>query len=262
MQKLNLDEECKEISTDEEGFWRRQLQPEPTYTQRRFDWLFGVILPAVCFFFDPIVFRGDVWGAAMFGAYKPFAYILGFSSIMAMTAWLMWGAKLKWLNPFLAGLFAVGGVVSLAVGIVIFPISLLGLIVLIGALGFTPLFSAVVYLRNSSRAFGAAKPFLNKKLIIYSFAISMLFSAVIPFVTYAEAEKSMNGLKYGDEETIRYQMAKLRYMAPLINFDLLAVDYHRSTDEARTTPRMKAIAEFYKEMTGNNMDESSWVLMD
>ncbi len=137
------------------GFWKRQFETPANSKQKTYDWIFGVFLPVICFAFDPIVFKGGIGGAAMFANYKPFAYLLSFACIMAMAAWLIWGEKLKWLNGFLAGLFFLGGVISLGVGIVLFPFSFVGLIILIGALGFTPLLTAVIYLRNAFRALDA-----------------------------------------------------------------------------------------------------------
>src|SRR5215207_8680051 len=52
------------------GFWERQFQPEPTMSQRRFDWAYGVIIPLICVAADPIVFRHQ----GMLSAYQPFAY--------------------------------------------------------------------------------------------------------------------------------------------------------------------------------------------
>ncbi len=183
MQQLGLNENI-EIET-EKGFWKRQFQTQSTRAQRKFDWLFGVILPVICFAFDPIVFTNQTF----LGNYKTFGYVLSFVSIMAMAAWLIWGAKLKWLNAILAGLFIVGSVVSLGIGIIIFPISLLGLIILIGALGFTPLFTSIVFLRNSVRAFRAAKPFLERKTLVYSFSLAALLTAVIPPIANVEINK-------------------------------------------------------------------------
>jgi hypothetical protein len=175
MESLKLNEEKIEV---EKGFWRRQFQPAATLAQTKFDWTFGVVLPVVCFVFDPVVFEGG----SVLAAFKLSAYVLSFVSVMAMAAWLIWGAKLKWLNAFLAGLFAVGSVISLIIGVLIAPISLIGLIVLIGILGFTPLFTSIVYLRNATRAFQTAKPFLEKKVLVYSFALAALVSAVVPYV--------------------------------------------------------------------------------
>ena len=187
MQELELINELSEELTPESntGFWKRQFQRQSTKAQRKFDWLFGVILPVVCFTFDPIVFTNETY----LGDYKSFGYIFSFVSVMAMSAWLIWGAKLKGFNAILAGLFSVGSVVAFGIGIIIFPISLLGLIILIGALGFTPLFTTVVFLRNSVRAFQAAKPFLEKKILIYAFSLAALFSAVVPSVINVEIHK-------------------------------------------------------------------------
>ena len=183
MQQLGLNENIE--TETEKGFWKRQFQTQSTRAQRKFDWLFGVILPVICFAFDPIVFTNQTF----LGNYKTFGYVLSFVSIMAMAAWLIWGAKLKWLNAILAGLFIVGSVVSLGIGIIIFPISLLGLIILIGALGFTPLFTSIVFLRNSVRAFRAAKPFLERKTLVYSFSLAALLTAVIPPIANVEINK-------------------------------------------------------------------------
>lgn len=191
MTKLSLDAinfdtlSSEEMNESPKGFWRRQFQKKATAKQIKFDWFFGVFLPVICFVFDPIIFEDKDF----LGNYKAFAYLLSFVSVMAMSAWLIWGEKLKWLNAFLAGLFIVGSFISFGIGIIIFPISLIGLIVLIGALGFTPLFSAIVFLRNSIRAYRAAKPFLEKKILVYSFLLSALFTAVIPSVINVEVNK-------------------------------------------------------------------------
>ena len=252
----------EEKTAPQKRFWRRQFQTESTNSQKKFDWIFGVVLPVICFVFDPIVFKGDGWGAAYLGTYKPFAYLLSFVSVMAMSAWLIWGEKLKWLNTFLAGLFIVGGIVSLGISIILLPISLLGLFVIIGALGFTPVFSAVVYLRNSLRAYQAAKPFLEKSVVVYSFALSALFSAVVPSVINAEINRVLENVIKGDARTVRAEIQNLKYIAPLINFDALALHYHRSATEERETEKMKAIAAIYKEMTGEDLERKARVLMD
>lgn len=233
MQELRLNEEIVEIEPIK-GFWRRQFQKDSTVSQKRFDWAFGVVLPIVCFAFDPIVFKG---GAAELGFAKPFAYILSFSLIMATSAWLIWGEKLKWLNAFLAGLFAVGAGISLIIGISLLPLSLIGLIIVIGILGFTPLFTALVYLRSAIRAFHSAKPFLEKRVLRYSFVLAAIFSFVIPYVINVEIKKSMVAMLNGDAQTIRSNAQKLKYVAPITNFDLLEskcnYDNRFSNDEIR-----------------------------
>jgi hypothetical protein len=168
----NIDESSDELSTAEAEapetlenyekppagnpkFWRRQFGNVVTAKQRKFDWVMGVILPMVCFYFDPGVFRdwnSEYPSRALLGAYQLPAYVLAWAAIMAQSAWLLWG---DWLGSFriLIGLIlGTAAVVSLVIGVVLLPFSLLGTIVLIGLLGFTPLFSAIVYGRNAVRA--------------------------------------------------------------------------------------------------------------
>lgn len=219
MQQLRLNEEITEIEPDR-GFWRRQFQKNSTDSQKRFDWTFGVVLPIICFVFDPTVFKGSVLGGtAELGFAKPFAYILSFSLIMAMSAWMIWGEKLKWLNAFLAGLFTVGAGISFIIGVILSPLSLLGLIIFIGILGFTPLFTAFVYFRSAFRAFQSAKPFLEKSVLRYSFVLAAIFSFVVPYVINVEIKKSMHAMLNGDAQTIRATARNLKYVAPLTNFD-------------------------------------------
>lgn len=164
------------------GFWRRQFQPKVTRGQKKFDWAFGVLLPVTCIFFDPIVFGAD-YGDGLLSAYKPFAYLLSYSAIMATIGWLLWGKRLKWIGAAVSGLFVVSFVASLAIGIVLLPFSLLGLaFFFIGALGFTPLFSAFVFLRNGFRSLSAAEHFLDRGSANRIFALSAMASALIPYL--------------------------------------------------------------------------------
>ena len=197
MQKLELDNEIEYTEEPEvedrsrtSGFWRRQFQMSVTLGQTRFDWLFGVILPVFCVFADPIVFRTWLRGEeeGLLSMFMPFAYVLSFTSIMAMMAWLLWGKKLRELNAILAGLFIFGGFVSLGVGIILSPFSLIGLVFLIGIFGFVPFFSSFVYFRNGVRSFRQAGAIMEKRVLIGAFVLSGVFSAVIPWAVNVEVD--------------------------------------------------------------------------
>ena len=64
MQQLKLNEDEIETIEPRKPFWRRQFQIESTTGQKKFDWIFGVIMPVICFVFDPIVFKGNGFGAS------------------------------------------------------------------------------------------------------------------------------------------------------------------------------------------------------
>lgn len=177
------------------GFWRRQFQAEPTRMQRGFDWAFGVVMPVICFAFDPFVFKdGPRNGVA--GEYMPFAYTLAFASIISMIVWLGWGKHLRFANAIFGGLFAVGGLVSLLVGLALLPISLLGLLFLIGVLGFTPLFTSVIYFRNSYRAFLSAEETIPQSLAYHTFFLVGLLSFVIPYLINVNMGTWINPLQF------------------------------------------------------------------
>jgi len=142
-------------SDTDRGFWQRQTSAVVTPKQKLFDWSFGVIMPAACFFFDPFVFRAD-GGGALLAKYQLSAYLISGLAIMATVTWLLWGSKLGEFNSFLSGLFAISGFIALMIGIVLFPFSVIGMLFLVGFLGFTPLLTSYVLFRNAIRAYGAS----------------------------------------------------------------------------------------------------------
>ena len=184
------------------------------------------------------------------GEYKPFAYLLSFVSIVLMMLFLLYGRKLKWFNAALAGLFVVGAAVSTLVGIVILPFSLLGLVVLIGFLGFTPLFAAFVYFRNAIRAIGYAELAVNDVLLFNLLAVSAILSFVLPYVFYSNVEAALREMEGGNPAIVREHREKLRYVAPFVNVDRLALKSCGETTESRTEIRNAVY-----ELSGMNADE-------
>lgn len=188
MQYLKLNEDIENDSLTDIGKTapmsrRGQFHLEPTRTQQKFDWAFGVGLPLVCVAADPIVFSSwDEFGKPLLGEYKTFAYVLSIISIMSMSAWLLWGQRLGDLRPYLGGLFLAGSVTSLIVGVILLPFSLIGLVMAIGLLGFTPLFSGFVYLRNGIRAIAGSKMDMPPAVVYRAVILAALFSLIVPYV--------------------------------------------------------------------------------
>jgi hypothetical protein len=169
----------------EPRFWRRQFGRVQTPRQIKFDWLFGVFLPAACIFFDPIVFRGWSSEGGILAAYQTFAYLLSGVSIMGLAAWLLWSERLKWLAAPLAGVFFAASAVSGLIGLVLFPFSLLGTIVIVGLLGFTPLFTFITFLRNGRRAMDSAMGLDGAEVLGYVAFLSAGVALVLPWLMNA-----------------------------------------------------------------------------
>ena len=163
------------------AFWKRQFLQTPTKKQTRFDWAYGVGIPLLCAAADPIVFTQD----GILGEYKVFAHMLSATSIMAMAAWLLWGQRLGWLAAPLGGLFIAGSFVSFVVGVLLLPYSFFGMFFMIGFLGFTPLFSGLVYLRNGLRALNASSAHLDENSVWRAAVLTAMLALVIPYVANA-----------------------------------------------------------------------------
>lgn len=238
------------------GFWARQFQNQPTEKQKVFDCIFGIILPTACFLLDPIVFRSFSFDGSggKFESYKAFAYILAFVSILSLTAWLAFGKQLKWLNALFGGLFVTGGIIALTIGVLIFPLSLLGIFFVIGILGFTPFFSAIVYLRNGLRAAEAAKTFLGGKISAYAFYLSVVFTLVVPFSINAHIKRLTEEMLTADASTIRANGAKLNYVAPFVDKRILQRGYLIRKSKAESREETKALIEVYARLTGENLE--------
>lgn len=253
-QTLNLKvttDENLETKKTEIGFWKRQFQVEPTKKQRIFDWMFGVVLPVICFVADPILFKGYGLGkGAIMGSVKPFAYLLSFTLVMILSANLIWNERLKWIKPFLSGLFVIGAIISFGIGIILLPLSLIGLAFVIGILGFTPLFSGFVYLRNSIQCFNSAKSVFKKSSLIGGFILSAVLSFTIPMLVNIEIQKSLNAMKNGDVKTIIDSENRLKFVSPLVNFDELGGLYCGSPD----SDEHQSLARVYEKYTGESIE--------
>jgi hypothetical protein len=238
-----------ELST-KNGFWRRQFQLESTPKQKIFDWAFGIVLPVICCLFDPIVFKGAFsHNGALLGSFKPFVYLLSFVSIVLMMLFLLFGSKLKWFNAVLAGFFTIVSTISLTIGVVLFPLSLMGLLFIIGVLGFTPLFAAFAYARNSFIAFNFAKIPLNKTLLWNLVLVSAIFSFAVPYVFNSNVNEILNNIKDGDSTTIRENKNLIWYVSPFVNFDSLTLETCGNSK--------KELREAVYELTGKNEAEIS-----
>jgi hypothetical protein len=258
LQSLNLSEiqysenvRTETVSESRKKFFRRQFQSDMTTKQKVFDWLFGVVLPVICFVADPIVFKGYGMGkGALLGSLKPFAYLLSFTLVMTLSAKLIWNEKLKWLNAFLSGLFAVGTIISLCVGIVLLPLSLLGLFFIIGILGFTPFLSGFVYLRSSVCCFKSSGTIFKKQSLIGAFVLSTVLSVTIPMLVNIKIYKSLKAMKSGSVVIIQENANSLKYFSPLINFDSLGGSYC----ELPESDEHQALAEVYQRFSGESIE--------
>ena len=158
------------------------VRPENRTLQRAcIDLLYGIVLPILCFIFDPgFVREHGFWGSAP-GLSEVF-YTAVSLQLPAFLAWQVAGRWMHWsCVAILAGVLWVGVGIATSVGLMMLPLSVIGLIVGIGALGFTPFLTAVVFGRNAIRATRRAKRVRGGVVLVF---LGIVLAIVIPLLIY------------------------------------------------------------------------------
>ncbi|HXU07982.1 MAG TPA: hypothetical protein VN743_03220, partial [Blastocatellia bacterium] len=83
------------------GFWRRQLGATYTARQVVFDVVFGILMPLVCFYFDPGIIR-ETRSTAL-GEFSIFIYGFSGVAILTLSVWIFLGDRLRSLTPIFGG---------------------------------------------------------------------------------------------------------------------------------------------------------------
>ena len=127
----------------------------------------GVIAPVLCITLQPVLPLGvvdEMPGLRFLNAFPFLNYGVVALNTVAMATWLGLGCRVGKWGGVVAGILFTGTVFAGLLGLVLLPFSLIGLVVVVGVLGFTPLFTSYVFFRNGVRAFRLARartsPFL------------------------------------------------------------------------------------------------------
>ncbi|MET0646919.1 MAG: hypothetical protein ABW208_09890 [Pyrinomonadaceae bacterium] len=251
------------------GFWRRQFDDAPTPTQRRFDVLFGVVMPVLCFYFDPIVFKGGlVDGGGLYRPHQLYAYTISAVEMVALCTLLFATGRARSRPAALAGMLLAGAAFSLAVGLAILPFSVIGLVFfLAGLLGFVPFLTAFVYLRNGWRAAGAAgragvgSPARVGLALVCGFVFALGAPAFVQMSVKSEVAAALADARAGRElsqgrlRTVRMATVATGPAA----YDELVWEYH----EERHAERRGRLAKAYAEITvGGDIEQRLQLLLD
>jgi hypothetical protein len=246
------------------GFMRRQFDVRATRGQKIFDVLVGVALPLVCLYFDPVVFRSTGFGRPLLGGYRMFAYAVIGLEVALLAAWLTFGERVREWGAMLGGALMAGALFSLVVGVVLLPFSVIGLMFLVGALGFSPLLAAFVYWRNGRRALRASATRLEgtRRALALAFGATLALGA--PAYAHLRVARAVSHaveqLTAGDEAQALAATRRLKvfgWLAP-VEFDSLARAYAREPDAAKKA----RLAHAYRELTGGEVGDRLSLLND
>jgi hypothetical protein len=245
------------------GFWRRQFRAEVTRAQTTFDIAFGILIPIGCFALDPIVFRGASFFRpdardGFLGQWQVFAYCFSAIQICTLAVWLIWRDRLGRYSRVITGLLISGALFSVMIGILILPLALLGVVFLIGALGFIPFLTGIVYLRNAARAeFFARSSAWGKQSIQILFA-SALLSLAFPLgaqrLILNEVETSVAQITSASPADADAAAGRLRWLGVVFTSPAEGVyhQYFKETDERKRA----SISRAYLIITGSTIEEA------
>jgi hypothetical protein len=236
---------------DPETFWTRQFASRVTASQVLFDLISGIALPLICLWFDPIVFQSNSnAGPALLGEHQFLAYCGITLGMATLLAWHLFHR----LGILFAGALTAFALASLVLGLILLPFSLLGLVVVVGVLGFSPFLTAFAFWRNSVRASASISAKVSNEWR-WALGTAGFFLALIgPVFLFAYADHHLtwaadHALSDNPEESAR-AVALLRHFgtsAYTRNFLFL---YDREDDPGRR----QRIAEVYRQFAGQDIE--------
>jgi len=247
-------------------FWQRQFAVVPTRAQDNFDIAFGVVLPVLCFAFDPIVFKNGFFGAGgpLLAKYQLFTYLFSGIEILALAVWLSCRNHLRSFSGPISGVLLIGGLFSWAIGILILPYTLIGLLLIIGVAGFTPFLTGLVYLRNGVRGLRSQErnsAFESRYLVAGATATMAL---ALPIFVSMQVSKiistSIDDLVNGNVQQATVAIDRLKWLrfVPKGNLRGLVFAYAVETDPAKKDLLKQA----YKDLTGEDIEYRLMILSD
>lgn len=257
-------DETKNAMSVQGGFWRRQFAGAVTASQLAYDLIFGIVLPILCFIFDPIAFSGRefVTHIAPITQYKLHVYLFSALSIITLAVWLLAYRTLKSAGGIVAGILLSGAVFSLLIGLLILPLTLIGLMLIIGVLGLTPFFTAFVYLRNGIRAMRLAESYVGYPKLVSSLLSGAILILALPYAAYMGLNHtvalSINDLTTGDPQAAEDAIRRLKYVGWSGEMDQLVWAYLKEQDQTRK----QNLARAYKVVTGEDVEHRLAILRD
>ena len=214
-----------------------------------FEWMFGCVLPIVCFALE----QGALGGLTPLGRYRVLLLPFVGAEIALFAWWKLWPVRSVVVSTLVAGALAIGAFVAGLIGFVLLPISAIGVLFLIGFLGFVPFGTAIAFGRVAERTCkyaalqsGRASPAL---LALGVLTVCAPFGAVSGFEIWV-FDATIARLERGDADCVHDSIERLNDL-PWFDEDRLVDAYGDIADE-RARERISLV---YEGLTGNSIEE-------
>jgi hypothetical protein len=236
-----------EVAERRVGFWARQRSGPGTAWQMAFDVAFGIVAPVLCVAFDPGVLRPDGW--EFFGPLQDvrvFVYLVIGLGLAALSYFLV-TRKSSWI---LAGGMYAAALFALFLGVVMLPMSALGLLLVIGIFGFTPFVSAFVMWRNARRCRESAVRGNAVLGVVLGFLILLGAPGMVQGVLATVGNRAMGRVIGGAGRDVSADVRMARLVRVATRTDAIVFAYQKSADLGERA----RLARAYEEITGVSLE--------
>jgi len=240
------------------GFWKRQFGTIETESQAIFDVVFGLIAPVVVLIVDPVVFQGGFMpGRPLMPNYQGFAYLFCGLEMGLFLVWRSWHARITSISAGVGGALLGGSIFSLVMGVVLLPFTLMGLLILIGAVGFIPFLTGFVYLRSGVRAIKAQEKILTSTALTIVIVAALMSSVVSPYaasVVYSRlVSDAVTELIYSEDSEAQVAVNCLRRfpLIPASERERILQTYRME----KHAEKKEMLREYWKGLTGEELDD-------
>jgi hypothetical protein len=220
-------------------------------------WGVGVIMPVIMVLLDPVVFQGGTIGfeQAILGPFRTACYLGIATAIGALATVLITGRG----AAFLSGAMVVAAAFGLALGLVLLPFSLLGILFLgVGLLGLSPFLAAAVFARWSLHAFRGSNASHRRASALLGALVffGMLVGTQVAIAHVLQA--ALDDILSGRLSKARAATERLKLWRPLVDMDQFIPAWTAQSDpEAK-----QRLAEAYLAITGENLAERAMRVAD
>jgi hypothetical protein len=184
--------------------------------------------------------------------------------IAALLIWLILRRHVQSFSGPISGVLILGGLFSFGIGVVILPYSVMGLIFLVGAAGFTPFLTAFVYFRSGIRGFRAHErnaAYESRFLVAVASAVIALALPVFVSMKLSQTvSSSMNAVLNGDVSQAEAAVNRLKWLPFVPNADTrkMVVAYGQESNPGKKDLLKRA----YKDLTGEDIERRLAIMND
>jgi len=161
------------------------------------------------------------------------------------------------------GVLISGAVFSVAIGVAILPLSIIGLILVIGIFGFIPFITAFVYLRVGWRALKSEEsitPASWANALLIGAILSLLIPALLSLSVSRTASRSVELILHGSPQQAQVALARLRKLPIIPQQDLEPLRQAYMVE--KDANRKETLKESYRLLTGEDIDRRIAILND